>query len=138
MLVCHFFKFGWSQLICILNNNSEHEAPVSTTLYRSLWINIAFFSLADVDGGGGGCQRKQKKSIDQRAPQIGYEGIKSLRSLDMRNYLVTGGLSSLVESCNNLKLSRGTHRAIVGSENQRNIVRETKRYVTHRQSISSE
>ena len=57
--------------------------------------------LADVDGGR--CQRKQKKSIDQRAPQIWYEGTKSLRSLDMKNYLVTGGLSSLVESSNNSK-----------------------------------
>ena len=52
-------------------------------------------------GGGGECQRKQKKLIDQRAPQIGYEGIKSLRSLAMKNYLVTGGLLYLVESCNN-------------------------------------
>ena len=50
---------------------------------------------------GGRCQRKQKKSIDQRAPQIGYEGIKSLRSLAMKNSLVTGGLLSLVESYNN-------------------------------------
>ena len=48
-----------------------------------------------------GCQRKQKKSIDQRAPQIGYEGIKSFRSLAMKNYLVTGRLLSLVESYNN-------------------------------------
>ena len=47
------------------------------------------------------CQQKQKKSIDQRAPQIGYERIKSLRSLAMKNYLVTGGLLSLVESYNN-------------------------------------
>ena len=46
-------------------------------------------------------KRKQKKSIDQRAPQIGYEGIKSFQSLDMKNYLVTGGLLSLVKSCNN-------------------------------------
>ena len=52
--------------------------------------------------GGNGCQQKQKKSIDQRAPQIGYEGIKSLRSLAMKNYLVTGGLLSLVESYNNI------------------------------------
>ena len=44
---------------------------------------------------------KTRKSIDQRAPQIGYEGIKSLRSLDTKNYLVTGGLLSLVESYNN-------------------------------------
>ena len=51
-------------------------------------------------GGGDGCQQKQKKSIDQRAPQIGYEGIKSLRSLAMKNYLVTGGLLSLIESYN--------------------------------------
>ena len=49
------------------------------------------------------CQRKQKKSIDQRAPQIGYEGIKSLRSLAMKNYLVTGGLLSLVQSYNNMR-----------------------------------
>ena len=47
------------------------------------------------------CQQKQKKSIDQRAPQIEYEGIKNLRSLAMKNYLVTGGLLSLVESYNN-------------------------------------
>ena len=59
---------------------------------------MAFFSLAR----GNGCQQKQKKLIDQRAPQIGYEGIKSLRSLAMKNYLVTGGLLSLVESYNNL------------------------------------
>ena len=45
---------------------------------------------------------KQKKPIDQRAPQIGYERIKSLRSLAMKNYLVTGGLLSLVETYNNL------------------------------------
>ena len=51
-------------------------------------------------GGGNECQQKQKKSIDQRAPQMGYEGIKSLRSLAMKNYLVTGGLLSLVESYN--------------------------------------
>ena len=50
--------------------------------------------------GEGGCQRKQKKLIDQKVPQIGYEGIKSLRSLAMKNYLVTGGLLSLVESYN--------------------------------------
>ena len=43
----------------------------------------------------------KKTPIDQRAPKIGYEGIKSLRSLDMKNYLVTGGLLSLVESYNN-------------------------------------
>ena len=52
---------------------------------------------------GGRCQRKQKKSIDQRAPQIGYEGIKSLLSLALKNYLVTGGSLSLVESYNNLE-----------------------------------
>ena len=64
---------------------------------------MAFLSLARGGGGGGGkgCQQKQKKSIDQTAPQIGYEGIKSLRSLAMKNYLVTGGLLSLVESYNN-------------------------------------
>ena len=70
---------------------------MSTALYRSFQINVAFFSLAEV----GGCQQKQKKSIDQRAPQILYEGIKSLRSLAMKNYLVTGGLLSLVESYDN-------------------------------------
>ena len=59
---------------------------------------MAFFSLAQ---GGGGGQRKQQKSIDQRALEIGYEGIKSLWSLAMKNYLVTGGLLSLVESYNN-------------------------------------
>ena len=69
---------------------------------RSFQIKVvAFFSLAPGGGGGGRCQRKQKKSIDQRAPQIGYEGIKNLRSLAMKNYLVTGGLLSLVESSNN-------------------------------------
>ena len=62
---------------------------------------MAFFSLAQ---GGGGCQRKQKKSIDQRAPQIGYEGFKSLWPLAMKNYLVTGGPLSLVESYNNKHL----------------------------------
>ena len=59
---------------------------------------MAFFSLSHGDG----CQRKQNKSVDQRAPQIGYEGIKSLWSLDMKNYLVTGGLLSLIESNNNV------------------------------------
>ena len=44
---------------------------------------------------------KTKEIIDQRAPQIEYKGIKSLRSLAMKNYLVTGGLLSLVESYNN-------------------------------------
>ena len=53
-------------------------------------------------GGGGGVAAKTNKSIDQRAPQIGYEGIKSLRSLAMKNYLVTGGLLSLVESYNDI------------------------------------
>ena len=75
----------------INNINSEYRAP------RSFQIKMAFLSLAR----GNGCQQKQKKSIDQRAPQIGYEGIKSLRSLAMKNYLVTGGLLSLVESYNN-------------------------------------
>ena len=67
---------------------------------RSFQIKVvALFSLARGGGGWGGrCQRKQKKSIDQRAPQIGYEGIKSLQLLAMKNYLVTGGLLSLVES----------------------------------------
>ena len=51
---------------------------------------------------GGGCQGKQKRSIDQRALQIGYEGIKNLQSLDiMKNYLRTEELLSLVESYNN-------------------------------------
>ena len=59
--------------------------------------------------GGNGCQQKQKKSIDQRAPQIGYEGIKSLRSLAMKNYLVTGGLLSLVESYNNIGYPTTSH-----------------------------
>ena len=44
---------------------------------------------------------KTEEIIDQRAPQIGYEGIKSLQSLDAKNYLVAGGVSSLVESSNN-------------------------------------
>ena len=85
------------------NINSEYRAP------RSFQIKMAFLSLAR---GGDGCQQKQKKSIDQRAPQIGYEGIKSLRSLAMKNYLVTGGLLSLVESSNKLhyQLQRTHHR----------------------------
>ena len=70
-----------------LNNNSEYRA------FRLRWRSSHWHS-------GGRCQRKQKKSIDQRALQIGYEGIKSLRSLAMKNYLVTGGLLSLVESYN--------------------------------------
>ena len=37
--------------MCILNNNSEYEAPVSTALHSSFWIKVAFFSLADIDGG---------------------------------------------------------------------------------------
>ena len=42
-------------------------------------------------------------------------GIKSLRSLDMKNYLVTGGLLSLVESCNDTScgLSFFTLRSIL-------------------------
>ena len=63
--------------------------------FRSKWRSSHWH------GGGNGCQQKQKKSIDQRAPQIGYEGIKNLWSLAMKNYLVTGGLLSLVESSNN-------------------------------------
>ena len=57
MLVCHFVilkKFSRPEFICILNNNSEYEEPVSTPLYRSVWIKVTFFSLADVEGGGGG------------------------------------------------------------------------------------
>ena len=46
---------------------------------------------------------KTKKSIDQRAPQMGYEGIKCLQSLAINNYLVTRELLSLVESYNNFK-----------------------------------
>ena len=63
---------------------------------------MVFLSLARGGGEGNGCQQKQKKSIDQRVPQIGYEEINSLLSLAMKNYLVTGGLLSLVESYNNL------------------------------------
>ena len=64
---------------------------------------MVFLSLARGGGGEGGGrgQHKQKKSVDHRAPQIGYEAIKSLRSLAMKNYLVTGGTLSLVESYNN-------------------------------------
>ena len=51
-------------------------------------------------GTGRGCQRKKKKLTDQRGPQKGYEGIKSLWSLSMKTYLVAGGLLSLVESYN--------------------------------------
>ena len=68
---------------------------------RSFQIKVvAFFSLAR-GGGAEGVSENKRKSIDQRAPQIEYEGIKSLRSLAMKNYLVTGGLLSLVESYNN-------------------------------------
>ena len=69
---------------------------VSTTLHRRFrlrWLSSHWQT-------GGWYQQKGKKSVDQRAPQIEYEGIKSLRSLDMKNCLVTGGLSSLVESDN--------------------------------------
>ena len=36
-------------------------------------------------GYGNECQRKQKKSIDKRAQQIGYERMKSLQSLAIKN-----------------------------------------------------
>ena len=84
----NFKKFSRPKLICIVNNNSEYRA-----LPQLLDQGGVLFS-----GTPAGCQRKQKKSIDQRALQIGYEGIKSFRSLDMKNYLVTGGPLSLVES----------------------------------------
>ena len=49
-----------------MNNNSEQSKFEESKSPRSS-AKIAF--LADVDGGRR-CQRKQKKSIDQRAPQI--------------------------------------------------------------------
>ena len=71
-------------------------------------INSEYRALPQLSDEGGilltgreGCQQKQKKSIDQRAAQIGYEGIKSLRSIAMKNYLATGGLLSFVELYNN-------------------------------------
>ena len=72
---------------------------MSTALYMYAAFRLRWWCSSHWHWGK--CQRKQKKSIDQRAPQIGYEGIKSLRSLAMKNYLVTGGLLSLVESYNN-------------------------------------
>ena len=45
---------------------------------------------------------KTKKSNDQRVPVIEYEEVKKLRSLNMNYQLMTGELSSLVESYNNL------------------------------------
>ena len=75
--------------------NSEYGA------LGSFQIKVVTFLLAR----GGRCQREEKKSVDQRAPQIGYERIKSLWSLAMINYLVTGGLLSLVESYNDNKYS---------------------------------
>ena len=44
------------------------------------------------------CQKKQKKSNDQRAPVTRYY---LSQSLDMKYYLVTGGLSSVTKPCNN-------------------------------------
>ena len=41
------------------------------------------------------CQRKQKKSNDQRAPVTRYHQIKEIRLLDMISYLVIGGLHFL-------------------------------------------
>ena len=64
----------------------------------SFQINVAFFSLAQ-----GKRLSAKKKSVDQRVLQIGYEGIKSLQSLAMHNYLVTGELLSLVESYSNAR-----------------------------------
>ena len=50
---------------------------------KKLTLNVSYrsFLIAGIHcnrgEGGCGCQQKQKKSFDQRAPQIGYEGIKS-------------------------------------------------------------
>ena len=73
---------------------------------------------------GGGYQRKRKKSINQRSPQIGYEGIKSLQSLAMKNYLVTRGLLSLVESCNNREYR--CHENFFGSKSKHFSVKSIK------------
>ena len=48
-----------------------------------------------------GCQKKQTKSNDQKHPATRYYLINKPRSLDMKNYLVTGGLSSVTKPCNN-------------------------------------
>ena len=46
---------------------------------------------------GGEVSEKQKKFSDQRAPVTRYYLIKGPRSLDMKYYLVTGGLSSIAK-----------------------------------------
>ena len=75
-------------LICILNNNSGYEAPVSTALYRSFFIKVAFFLLADVDGGPVSAKTKEinwsKSSADriwgdQKPPVTRYEELFSDR-----------------------------------------------------------
>ena len=48
-------------------------------------------------------QKKQNKSNDQRAPVNRYYLIKDPRSLDIKYYLVTGGLSSIARLYNNGK-----------------------------------
>ena len=82
--LCHLKKIQYAHTAHLYLNNMNSEYRT----LRSFQIKVvAFFSLAR-----GKVSAKQKKSIDQRTPQIGYEGIKSLRSLAMKNYLVTGGL----------------------------------------------
>ena len=46
------------------------------------------------------CPKKQKKSNDQGHPATRYYLINKPRSLDMKNYLVTGGLSSVTKPFN--------------------------------------
>ena len=57
---------------------------------RSVKINVS---------GGLSCEmsEKTKEIKDQRAPVTRYCQIKGLRSLDMKYYLVAGGLPSVVE-----------------------------------------
>ena len=52
--------------------------------------------------GGQGVRKKQMKSNDQRAPVNRYYLIKDPRSLDMKYYLVTGGLPSIAKLYNNI------------------------------------
>ena len=51
------------------------------------------------------CQKKQKKSNDQKSAVIRYYLVKELRSLYMKYYLVTRGLSSFAKPYNNYHYS---------------------------------
>ena len=56
----------------------------------------------------GEVSEKQKKSNDQRPPVIRYYLINKPRSLNMKNYLVTGGFSSVTKSDNNIRALKRT------------------------------